>query len=93
MGAAGALSLIAVVLYVSALSRGVGVALSAVSAVVLAVGLSTRLRARWPHRSALLVLAVAAIALVGVGVWTLIIASAAENRTPVPPIGRVERAP
>ncbi len=92
MGAAGALMLTAVVLYISALSRAVGVVLAAASAVVLAVGLSTRLRARWPHRSVLLVLTVAASVLVGVGVWTLVIASAAQNQLPIPPIGVVERA-
>jgi len=79
MIAAGALLLTAVVLYLSELSRAVGVVLATVSPVVLGVGVSTYMRRRWPHRSVLIVLAVAAVVLVGVGVWTLIIASMAEN--------------
>jgi hypothetical protein len=80
--AAGAgLLLVAVALYVTELSRAVGVVVAGVAAVVVIGGLSTRWRGRWPHRGLLIGFAVVVASLVVLGVWTWLYALSSPPRS------------
>jgi hypothetical protein len=68
------LLVLAVTLYLTELSRAVGVVVVGVAAVVVVGGLATRWRGRWPHRSLLIAFAVVVAGLVVLGVLTWLIA-------------------
>ena len=76
----------AVVLYVSGLSRAVGVVIFPVGAVAAVAGLVMRRRGRWPGRLWVILYAVLVALLVVYGVW-LLIYSSMHPPVPVVPAG------
>ena len=71
----------AALLYVTELSRAVGVVLAGVSLAVAAVGGATLRSRRWPPRVVLYALAVTLVLLAGLGVATFIYVLTTANRT------------
>ena len=70
----------AAVLYVSELSRAVGVVLCTIGVAALLAAAAVRLRGAWPSRAWFVVVAVVLIALAAYGVWLLIYSA---NHPPV----------
>jgi hypothetical protein len=75
--AGGGLLVVAVALYLTGLSRAVGVVVAGVATVLVLGGLGTLRRGRWPHRGLLIAFAVAVAGLVafGVGTWLYALSS------------------
>jgi hypothetical protein len=82
VAAAGAGLLVsAVALYLTELSRAVGVVVAGVAAVMVVSGLRTLWRGRWPHRGLLVAFAVVVAGLVALGVWTWLSALSSPPRS------------
>jgi hypothetical protein len=73
--------LLALALYLTGLSRAVGVVVAGVAAVVVVGGLRTLWRGRWPHRGLLIAFAVAVAGLVALGVCTWLVALSSPPRS------------
>ena len=80
MLAAGLIVLFAaVVLYATSVSRAAGAWITPWGAGTAAAGVWSLRTGRTPHRAVLLAMSVLALALIGLGVWTLLVAIQAED--------------
>jgi len=85
VGAGALLAVVAVALYLTELSRAVGVVVGGVAAVLLPAGLGIRRADRWPPRVLVVLFVVVLIGLVALGVYLLIVGVLlAEDVTPLP---------